>query len=304
MRIEQLKYLLAVSQCGSLNLASEQLHISYQALNAALKALEKECDTALLERTATGTRTTTAGRELCRICIPYLDQLEHFFSDVRTAKSLSGSLVIGSTRLALNILLAEIIPRFMYEYPQVRLNNYELYSTEDIISHFLLHKIDIAFMQYHSSPTEQTPNFSLPEGVQFIPFRTIKLGLIAAKNSPLAQKRALSLNDLQQVRIVINLAEQAADLSPTTREIVNFFACKEHIFEENQRIIENMILANYACGASTFNTDGSPCYPTFNGSTQILLTDSPEFTIGYLKHSDPAFLSHAAQYFVHYLSLR
>ncbi len=41
MHMDQLKYLIEISNSPSINVASEKLHISYQALSHSVKALEK-----------------------------------------------------------------------------------------------------------------------------------------------------------------------------------------------------------------------------------------------------------------------
>lgn len=61
MRLEQLYYLIEVSNCRSLSEASERLHISQQALNVNIKTLEKELGLVLLNRTNRGITLTKAG---------------------------------------------------------------------------------------------------------------------------------------------------------------------------------------------------------------------------------------------------
>jgi DNA-binding transcriptional LysR family regulator len=73
MRIEQLEYLAAVTQHGSLRRASEQLHVSQPAVSEAIRKLERELGVTLLERSRSGSRISLAGRELIQ---PIVDVLE------------------------------------------------------------------------------------------------------------------------------------------------------------------------------------------------------------------------------------
>ena len=66
MRIEQLEYLAAVTQHGSLRRASERLHISQPALSEALSKLERELGVTLLDRRRSGARISRRGRSCCR----------------------------------------------------------------------------------------------------------------------------------------------------------------------------------------------------------------------------------------------
>lgn len=42
MQLEQLRYLILIHRLGSINKASEQVHLSQQALNTSMKKLEAE----------------------------------------------------------------------------------------------------------------------------------------------------------------------------------------------------------------------------------------------------------------------
>ena len=61
VRIEQLEYLAAVTQHGSLRRASESLHLSQPALSEAVGKLERELGVPLLDRRRSGARISRAG---------------------------------------------------------------------------------------------------------------------------------------------------------------------------------------------------------------------------------------------------
>jgi DNA-binding transcriptional LysR family regulator len=64
MRIEQLHYLTAVDEHGTLRRASERLPLSQSALIEALSKLERELGMRLLDRDRSGTRISDEGRHL------------------------------------------------------------------------------------------------------------------------------------------------------------------------------------------------------------------------------------------------
>lgn len=64
MRLEQLQYLLEIRQTGSMNLAGENLHISQQAISAAIRLLEDELGAVLFVRTSKGVQLTAAGKKV------------------------------------------------------------------------------------------------------------------------------------------------------------------------------------------------------------------------------------------------
>lgn len=75
MRIEQLLYLVEVSKNPSISSASEKLHISHQALNRSLKALEEELGTTLFNRSPNGVSLTPQGEKTVETAKNILNQL-------------------------------------------------------------------------------------------------------------------------------------------------------------------------------------------------------------------------------------
>ena len=76
MRIEQLEYLAAVTEHGSLRRASEAMHISQPALSEAVTKLEKELGTTLLDRRRTGSRISRQGLDLLQNMTEVLEAVD------------------------------------------------------------------------------------------------------------------------------------------------------------------------------------------------------------------------------------
>ena len=63
MTINQIKYVLGVADCGSLNKASEKLYISQPSLTSAVHELEYEIGFQLFSRSARGVTVTDHGKQ-------------------------------------------------------------------------------------------------------------------------------------------------------------------------------------------------------------------------------------------------
>lgn len=63
MTIQQLKYIIGVSEAGSLNKASEALYVSQPSLTAAIKDVENEFDITIFNRSSRGISLTQEGKE-------------------------------------------------------------------------------------------------------------------------------------------------------------------------------------------------------------------------------------------------
>ncbi|HET6693922.1 MAG TPA: LysR family transcriptional regulator, partial [Pedococcus sp.] len=73
MRLEQLEYLMAVTQYGSLRRAGEHLHVSQPALSEAVANLERELGVSLLDRRRTGARISAQGQDLLPAMVEVLE---------------------------------------------------------------------------------------------------------------------------------------------------------------------------------------------------------------------------------------
>ena len=67
MEIHHLKQLIAISQCGSINKASQRLYISQPSLNNIVKRCEKELGFTIFMRTPKGVKLTEKGEEFIKI---------------------------------------------------------------------------------------------------------------------------------------------------------------------------------------------------------------------------------------------
>ena len=61
MTLQQLNYIITISEIGSINRAAEKLYVSQPSLTSAIKELEKELGIVLFNRTARGVTLTAEG---------------------------------------------------------------------------------------------------------------------------------------------------------------------------------------------------------------------------------------------------
>ena len=72
MRVESMRYFLAVAESGSYSLASRKLYLSQQGLGKSIRALEQELDVALFEKSGRRVHLTEAGEKLLPMARQYV----------------------------------------------------------------------------------------------------------------------------------------------------------------------------------------------------------------------------------------
>ena len=112
MRIEQLEYLAAVTQHGSLRRASESLHLSQPALSEAISKLERELGVTLLDRRRTGARISRQGRDLQQYMVAVLEAVDDLRSAAGDQVSAARVLRVGTVNAATSTLLVPAVRDF------------------------------------------------------------------------------------------------------------------------------------------------------------------------------------------------
>lgn len=120
MRIEQLQYVAAVTQYGSLRRASEHLHVSQPALSEAISKLERELGVTLLERRREGARMTLRGKELLEHMMGVLEAVDRLQSAAGGPGAGVGAIRVGTVNAGTASLLLPAIRDFRRERPSAR----------------------------------------------------------------------------------------------------------------------------------------------------------------------------------------
>ena len=106
MRLEQLEYLAAVVQHGSLRRASEHLHISQPALSEGVGKLERELGLTLLDRHRSGARINRAGRELLSHMTDVLEAVDRLRAAAGDQNGVTRTVRVGTVNTGTSSVVA------------------------------------------------------------------------------------------------------------------------------------------------------------------------------------------------------
>ncbi len=120
MDTRQLRYIIMISECGSVSKAAEKLFISQSGLNQQLARIEKELGTKLFDRTTHSLEITPAGEiyvDYAKSAIAQEERIKKIMNDVNNSD-------IGEIRLNLAMehginLFTEVFPAFHQRYPRI-----------------------------------------------------------------------------------------------------------------------------------------------------------------------------------------
>ena len=136
MHTDQIVYLSAIHQSHSLRKASEQLHISPQALNQSLNALEQEFRVTLLDRSRKGTYLTDKGIKLLEEGQRFLEAINAIkgeAADVRYQYLPHLKATVLTTQGVGNTLVANSLTELALKFPQSEIDM-QMMTCEDVVN--------------------------------------------------------------------------------------------------------------------------------------------------------------------------
>ena len=118
MRIEQLEYIAAVVQGGSLRRASREMHISQPAMSEAVSKLERELGVTLLDRRRSGARISRRGRDLQPFMVDVLESVARLRTAAGDGSAATRTVRVGTVGAATSTLLVPAVRDLRLVHPQ------------------------------------------------------------------------------------------------------------------------------------------------------------------------------------------
>lgn len=130
---DNLRYFLAVAQCGTLSAAARHLGVSHSTVQRRIGALELELQTSLFSRTISGYALTQSGETLFKESAQLQTTLETISRKVAGSDSdVSGRVVLTSTDTLCFLVLPEMIKSLTQTYPKLCVELNMINSISDV----------------------------------------------------------------------------------------------------------------------------------------------------------------------------
>ena len=189
MEIRVLKYFLAVAREGSITKAANSLHLTQPTLTRQLQDLEKELGQKLLVR-GTLKPEGIIFKKRAEEIVEMVEKTENEFRSL--SDTISGDIYIGGGETDSMKYIAKIMKEIQDEYPQVKFHIYSG-NAEDVTEKLdkglldfgvLIQPIDLSKYDYITLPEKDV------------------WGVISRKDSPLAEKEVITLEDLIDIPLL------------------------------------------------------------------------------------------------------
>ncbi len=193
MEMHQLEYVLAVAKYHNFTRAAEEVKTSQSSLSQQISKLEDELGASLFVRTTRSVELSPAGAEFVihaeRIMAEVVDARRCVYGYVSFEK---GDLRVGIIPIAGHYRIPNLISSFKKNFPMVQLSLWERQCCEllDMLNNY---DIDAAFVHQLCDNNH----------MHCIPLVTDYMVILTNKSHPLASKKTVSLEELQDEDFII-----------------------------------------------------------------------------------------------------
>lgn len=193
--LDQIRAFIAVAERRSFSKAAEILYLSQPTVSQQIRALERELQVILIERHGRKFALTPEGEALIA---PAYGIIREVNDALEAISSLDGQarprLAMGSTEAIATYVLPGEIGQFAQRFPGCRIS---VHTDEvgGLIGSLLSHEIDLAI-------AEESEDLAVPNGLIVDTFRSDEIVLAVRAEDPLAEKDAISCEDLYELPLV------------------------------------------------------------------------------------------------------
>ncbi|MEM0908105.1 MAG: LysR family transcriptional regulator [Pseudomonadota bacterium] len=199
MKLQHLKYFVAVYEEGSFSAGAHRVNATQSGLSMHVKQLEDRYQVRLLSRSSTGVVPTEAGRRFYRHAVGVLRAAAEAEATLRQLSGvLSGHLRIGLMPTFTRAVLGPALLKFSAAYPNVRVSVVEAYSGE------LSRKVAAGQLDF-----AVVPAFDADLSLTATLMGTDREFLMVSADSPVELGEVAVLADLPPLNIVLPSQENA-----------------------------------------------------------------------------------------------
>ena len=196
MTLQQLNYVITISECGSLNKAAEILYVAQPSLTGAVKELEKELGITIFNRSGRGVTLTNDGTEFLlyarQVYAQYKELLEKYGKAGNLKKKFGVSTQHYSFAVKAFVEMVKTFDTSKYEFA-IRET-----KTKEVIDDVSTMRSEIGILYLSDFNRKALLKILSSQQLEFHSIIHCKPYVYLWKGHPLAKKKSITLPELQQ----------------------------------------------------------------------------------------------------------
>jgi DNA-binding transcriptional LysR family regulator len=220
MKLQQIRYFIAVAERLSFSKAAQQLEVTVPPLSRQIHQLEDELGAQLFVRDRRRVALTDVGRQLLREANVLMAQADRVSECVRLAKKGETGLVSIGVGFGLGERISHVLIEHSEQFPTVEIQCKDLFSSTQVDA-LVRGEIDVGFLR------PSIDEFHLAYE------RLFEEGLLVhlSKANPLAKRRSLRMKDLVGETLLIHDRSASSGLYDKTFELYRKAGVTPHVIQ-------------------------------------------------------------------------
>jgi DNA-binding transcriptional LysR family regulator len=193
-RLKKLRAFCQTARLGSVTKAAEALYASQPTISLQIQALEQEMGTALFERRGPQLKLTVEGEILYDLAQPLVQGVDHLKETfaAHCGNLTTGALAIAAGESTILYVLPTPIQTFAEQYPGIRLRLANVTGRQGL-----------AMLRADEADFAVGSMLEIPDDIQYSPVVTYNPVLITRPDHPLADKEAVTLEDISPHGLIL-----------------------------------------------------------------------------------------------------
>ncbi len=200
MKINQLRYFIAIVECGSFREAAEVLALTQPALSNSIRTLEESLQVQLFERRPTGVSPTAYGEVLYDFYKSALESVQRGYQEVDLMRQGSrGHVNVGAPTGIIDLFLPGIIEQVLSERAGITFDVRYGYL-DDLLQHLRHGELDFLLTPYW-------PETEMAEDLEIEKLTDVFVSIYARSSHPLSKKKKVTMSDLMESEWILTKSE-------------------------------------------------------------------------------------------------
>lgn len=278
MTLQQLKYVIEVANCGSINIAAKRLFITQPSLSNALRELETELNISIFKRTNRGIRVTIDGVEFLGYARQVIEQTEllekRYFNTKPSAQHFSVS--TQHYAFAVNAFV-DLIKKYGKKEYGFSIRETKTYEIIDDVKNL---RSEVGILYLNKFNFKIMNKLFTESNLKFIKLFTAKPHVFISVNNPLSKQKLVTIKDLENYPYLC-FEQGEYNSFHFSEEILSTLAHKKTIKVSDRATLFNLLIGlnGYTISTGILSSD-------LNGNDiiSVPLDVDEEITVGLLLH--------------------
>ena len=195
MTIQQLNYVITISEAGSLNKAAEVLYVTQPSLTSAVRELEKEIGITIFNRGGKGVTLTNDGAEFIQYARQVVTQYDRLLEKYGKGGNLRKKFGISCQHYSFAVKsFVEMVKQFDTDEYEFAIRESK---TRDVIEDVTSGKSEVGILYLSDFNRKAIGKFLKSSQLEFHPLIQCEPYVYLWKGHPLAGKKSITLEDLR-----------------------------------------------------------------------------------------------------------